>query len=145
MEFQTPYNRLSKDYEPIKPQEEPDLIDRAGYRTTEQMVNELMRAGQRLEDYRRHAEFMSLDDVPEDYSGDPTRKPDFDLTDIPVLYETVKRSDAEATDKIRQAQLVKMADEKARKIKEARELLAEVTPPAETSKSVNKPNEVEEK
>lgn len=143
--FQTPYHRLSKDFEPVKPENEQDLIDRAGYRTTEQMVNELMRAGQRLEDYRRHAEFMALEDIPEDYSGDPTRRPDFDLTDVPRIYETVRREDSEKTDRLREAQAKKLAEEKARKLQEARELLAEANPPAETSMSVKKPNAVEEK
>lgn len=136
MEFQTPYNRFSHDFEPVKPDDEEDLVDRSGYRTTEQQVNELMRAGQRLADFRKHAEFMDLDSIPDDYEGDPTRSPDFDLVDVKPLYEAVKRQGEIERDKIREKQEKDQAEQRRAKIEEAKAILAEANTTAESTTKI---------
>lgn len=125
MEFQTAYNRTYPSTEKVAPPDEPDLIDRAGYRTVEEQVNELMRAGERLADYRRHSEFQNLDDIPTDYLGDPTRRSDFDLVDIAPMSEAIKRNADQERKKRQEDDEKNKADEKEAKIREAKDFLAE--------------------
>jgi hypothetical protein len=64
-------------------------VEKAGYIPAEEQIRSLMRAGARLQDYRRHAyEFPDGQEVPDGYF-DPTREPNFDRVDADKLIVAV--------------------------------------------------------
>lgn len=82
MKFQTPF------YRDVETREFPhgkSAVERNGYRSAKQQIEALIFAGKRLEQYRAHAyEFGADDKVPDDYI-DPTRRPNFDLSDATAM------------------------------------------------------------
>lgn len=119
MKFQTPYKKEYVD-KPTEPGEE--IVERAGYRSIEKQVNELIMAGEKLRQYRLGYEFGTEDEIDPEYAGDPTRRPDYDLVDAQhasrVLNETRIKKLAEKAEK--DAEIKRQDD-----LKQARLLLEE--------------------
>lgn len=75
------------------------LVETRGYMTARQKVEMLTNAGQRLLDYRREQYDFGTDEEIDDNFLDPTRNPNFDLSDASLLAEQtsnrLKAQDAE--------------------------------------------------
>lgn len=64
----------------------PRIVEASGYIPTKVQVENMMIAGQRLNDYRREQyDYSEGDSVPDDVVPDPTRNPEFDLADATRL------------------------------------------------------------
>lgn len=74
-------------------------VETAGYRTTAQMIDEIMAAGDRLVAYRQAVyDYDAGAEVPDD-AVDPTRRPDFDLADASeALAQVQARAEAATAD-----------------------------------------------
>ena len=82
MEFATPYNRIYVDPPNVEGEE---IVEKAGYRPIEKQVNELIMAGETLRQYRLGYEFGKEEEIDPEYTGDITRRSDFDLVDVQHL------------------------------------------------------------
>lgn len=87
MDFRTPYTAG----DPTGEINSGELIvEIAGYISAETRINNLIRAGQRLEENRRaYYDYMPGDDINED-RYDPTRDKDFDIVDAQNLSNAIK-------------------------------------------------------
>ena len=65
MRFYTAYDRPDEDICPREYHEDEGIVERAGYMSTEQMVNQLLLAGQNLQIFRE-AEFANGEEIPDD-------------------------------------------------------------------------------
>jgi len=101
----------------IQPEEQVDRVERAGYRSTEQMVASLMSAGQRLMAFRA-TEFTG-DMNPGPFQGS------VDQVDLDARMDTVVKSGLEAVERVQSAASSARAVERAKKIEEAKALLKE--------------------
>jgi len=60
----------------------PRIVEASGYIPTKVQVENMLIAGQRLNEYRREQyDFTGDSDIPDDVTPDPTRSPEFDLAD----------------------------------------------------------------
>ncbi|WNK13200.1 MAG: hypothetical protein [Microvirus sp.] len=83
MQFKHTYNAVPTDgYDPGGEL----MVERSGYRSTQQMILEFMNAGIALQAYRQeNYDYPAGEVVPDDAQGDPTRAPNFDLADASLL------------------------------------------------------------
>lgn len=65
MKFYTQYDRPSLDECPLEIHLDEGLVETAGYRTTEELVMQLIQAGENLQAFRM-AEYDSEEEIPED-------------------------------------------------------------------------------
>lgn len=64
----------------------PSIVEVSGYIPTKIQVENMLIAGQRLNEYRREQyDYSEGDSVPDDIVPDPTRNPEFDLADATRL------------------------------------------------------------
>lgn len=69
----------------------PRIVEASGYIPTKIQVENMLIAGQRLNEYRREQyDFSEGDSVPDDVVPDPTRDPQFDLADATRLGRDAK-------------------------------------------------------
>ena len=60
----------------------PRIVEASGYIPTKVQVENMLIAGQRLNEYRREQyDFSGDEEIPDDVKPDPTRNPEFDLAD----------------------------------------------------------------
>lgn len=79
----------------------------AGYRPPHIQVMELIAAGERLMEYRRELYDFGTDEPIDDNFSDPTREPNFDLSDAAILGRKARRNLRESAER-------KMRDENER-------------------------------
>lgn len=66
----------------------PELVEKAGYIPAQVQIENLLNAGDRLNQSRLGYEFDADEEVPDDYS-DITRSPNFDLSDASRIQHTL--------------------------------------------------------
>ena len=101
-----PVFRTQWDYDPTDDKEDvsPDTqTEQAGYRTTQQIVEGMINAGDRLDSFRR--DLYDLDYSDEDGEIDPTRSPNFDLADASAIGRSVSASLAAQAEKVSNAEV----------------------------------------
>ena len=101
-----PVFRTQWDYDPSDDKEDvsPDTqTEQAGYRTTQQIVEGMINAGDRLDSFRR--DLYDLDYSEEDGEIDPTRSPNFDLADASRIGQSVSASLAAQAENVPQAEV----------------------------------------
>ena len=69
----------------------PRIVEASGYIPTKIQVENMLLAGQRLNEYRREQyDYSEGDSVPDDVVPDPTRSPEFDLADATRIGRAAK-------------------------------------------------------
>lgn len=72
-----------EDFEPLG--DNPEIVDRTGYRNSQQQITELMMAGAMLEQFRAEAYDYKDDSEDDGVTMSPTREPNFDMSDATQL------------------------------------------------------------
>lgn len=96
-----------------------DIVDRDGYRDTKTMVEEMIFAGERLNDYRRGV--YDYDEETPDFEINPVNEKGFDVIDAQKILDQqarkAKTSNAEV-EKAKLEALKKVGEDKEKKIEE---------------------------
>lgn len=96
-----------------------DIVDRDGYRDTKTMVEEMIFAGERLNDYRRGV--YDYDEETSDFEINPVNEQGFDVIDAQKILDQqarkAKTSNAEV-EKAKLEALKKVGEDKEKKIEE---------------------------
>lgn len=88
----------------------PRIVEASGYIPTKIQVENMLIAGQRLNEYRREQyDYSEGDSVPDDVRPDPTRNPEFDLADATRLGREAKARLDKAAIEAEAAKVAKMA------------------------------------
>lgn len=83
------FTQMDPFIEPGEINEGPELVEKSGYIPAEEQIGAMLRAGERLGEFRREAyDFGDKEDIPDDYV-DPTRSPGFDLADASALQRDI--------------------------------------------------------
>lgn len=113
MDFQTKYK-----YKPeIEKGGGKRMVETAGYIPAEIQIRNMMAAGQRLGEYRAEMYDYGDDVKEEDAIGDPTRSPNFDLSDAAQLARALA-GDAREKRRERERKIREEDDKKQMKIEE---------------------------
>lgn len=111
--------------------EQIDEVERAGYRSTKQMVHSLLAAGQRLVEFR--ATEFSGDLNPGPFQGSP------DQVDLDARMDEAVQSGKEAFGRVQEASQKSRAEARAKKVQEAKDFLKEAqdasSPPPQGDRS----------
>ena len=94
MIFNLPYNRIHQE---IPVYDKSDIVDRTGYKTLQQQIQELIHSGQQLKDMQRFQYHYPDGVIPEGAEPDPTQYFDFDLTVAKARLQQLARKAQEAS------------------------------------------------
>ena len=86
MRFNTPYDR---DHTPEEPNSGEIITEQQGYISSQDQIEALIMAGQRLDESRAGYEFTDGEDVPEDYF-DPTTQKNLDMVEAQQFLDQKK-------------------------------------------------------